>query len=86
MATLEDVLATIDANQTAALDRLFEFVRIPSVSAQAQHFPDCERAADWLVAELAGLGFEARKEPTDGRPMAMGAAKAKTRDAPHVLF
>jgi acetylornithine deacetylase/succinyl-diaminopimelate desuccinylase-like protein len=86
MATLEDVLATIDANGQAAIDRLFELVRIPSVSAQPQHFPDCDRAADWLVAQLLELGFEARKEPTDGRPMAMGAAKAKTRDAPHVLF
>jgi len=86
MATLEDVLATIDANGQAALDRLFELVRIPSISAQAQHFPDCERAADWLVAQLAEIGFESRKEPTEGRPMAMGVAKAKTRDAPHVLF
>ena len=86
MATLEDVLATIDANGQAALDRLFELVRIPSVSAQPLHFPDCDRAADWLVAQLVELGFEARKEPTDGRPMVMGAAKAKTRDAPHVLF
>jgi acetylornithine deacetylase/succinyl-diaminopimelate desuccinylase-like protein len=86
MATLEDVLATIDANAQGALERLFELVRIPSVSAQPEHFPDCDRAADWLVALLADLGFEARKEPTEGRPMVMGAAKAKTRDAPHVLF
>ncbi len=86
MATLEDVLATIDANSQAAIDRLFELVRIPSISAQSDHYPDCDRAADWLVAQLAELGFEARKEPTDGRPMAMGVAKAKTRDAPHVLF
>jgi acetylornithine deacetylase/succinyl-diaminopimelate desuccinylase-like protein len=86
MATLEDVLATIDADAQGALDRLFEFLRIPSVSAQSEHFPDCERAADWLTAQLAELGFEARKEPTEGRPMVVGAAKAKTRDAPHVLF
>ncbi len=86
MATLEDVLATIDANAQGALDRLFALLRIPSVSAQAQHNDDCERAADWLAAELAALGFEARKEPTEGRPMVVGTAKAKTRDAPHVLF
>jgi acetylornithine deacetylase/succinyl-diaminopimelate desuccinylase-like protein len=86
MATLEDVLATIDANAQGALDRLFALVRIPSSSAQPEHFPDCDRAADWLVSELADLGFEAKKEPTEGRPMVMGTAKAKTRDAPHVLF
>ena len=86
MATLEDVLAAIDAQAQAALDRLVELVRIPSVSAQPQHFPDCDRAAQWLAAQLTELGFEARVEPTEGRPMVMGAAKAKTRDAPHVLF
>ena len=86
MATLEDVLASIDAQAQAALERLLELVRIPSVSAQSQHYPDCDRAAGWLAAQLGELGFEARVEPTEGRPMVMGHAKAKTRDAPHVLF
>jgi acetylornithine deacetylase/succinyl-diaminopimelate desuccinylase-like protein len=86
MATLEDVLATIDANSQAALDRLFQLVRIPSVSAQPVHYPDCARAADWLTAQLAELGFDAKTLPTAGRPMVLGAARAKTRDAPHVLF
>jgi acetylornithine deacetylase/succinyl-diaminopimelate desuccinylase-like protein len=86
MATLEDVLSTIDANQSAALDRLFSLLAIPSISAIPAHFPDCERAADWLTQELRDLGFEASREDTPGRPMVVGSAKAKTRDAPHVLF
>ena len=86
MSSLDNVLATIDANEAGALQRLFELVAIPSISAIPAHFPDCERAADWLVAELKSLGFEAAKEATAGRPMVVGAAKAKTRDAPHVLF
>jgi acetylornithine deacetylase/succinyl-diaminopimelate desuccinylase-like protein len=86
MATLEDVLATIDANQEDALARLFALLAIPSVSAVPAHFPDCERAADWLTRELAALGFDAARRDTPGRPMVVGTAKAKTRDAPHVLF
>jgi acetylornithine deacetylase/succinyl-diaminopimelate desuccinylase-like protein len=86
MATLEKVLSTLDADEGAALDRLFQLVAIPSISAIPAHFPDCERAADWLVAELQAVGFEASKAPTPGRPMVVGSAKAKTRDAPHVLF
>ena len=86
MATLEDVLSTIDANQGSALERLFSLIEIPSISAIPAHYPDCERAADWLVRELAALGFEAVKVATPGRPMVLGSAKAKTRDAPHVLF
>jgi acetylornithine deacetylase/succinyl-diaminopimelate desuccinylase-like protein len=86
MATIEDILSAINANQGAALDRLFAFLSIPSISAVPAHFPDCERAADWLVAELRDLGFEAVKHPTEGRPMVVGHVKANRRDAPHVLF
>jgi acetylornithine deacetylase/succinyl-diaminopimelate desuccinylase-like protein len=86
MSTLDDVLAKIDANQTEALARLFELLAIPSVSADPAYFQDCDSAADWLVRELSGLGFETSKRPTKGRPMVFGRAKAKNRDAPHVLF
>jgi acetylornithine deacetylase/succinyl-diaminopimelate desuccinylase-like protein len=86
MSTLDDVLAKIDANQTDALGRLFDFLAIPSISADPAHFQDCESAADWLVRELAGLGVDASKRATNGRPMVVAHAKAKQRDAPHVLF
>jgi acetylornithine deacetylase/succinyl-diaminopimelate desuccinylase-like protein len=86
MSMLDDVLSTIDANQTDALARLFELLAIPSISAAPEHFSDCDRAADWLVRELQAVGFEASKHETEGRPMVVGAAKAKSRDAPSVLF
>jgi acetylornithine deacetylase/succinyl-diaminopimelate desuccinylase-like protein len=86
MPTLDDTLARIDANQSDALDRLFAFLAIPSVSAVPAHFADCDRAAVWLVDELLALGFEAGKRETKGRPMVVAHAKAKRRDAPHVLF
>jgi acetylornithine deacetylase/succinyl-diaminopimelate desuccinylase-like protein len=86
MATTDDILSAIDDDQVAALERLFRFLEIPSISAVPAHFPDCERAADWLTAELGELGFEAAKHPTEGRPMVVGHAKASRRDAPHVLF
>ena len=86
MATIDDILSAIDAGQKAALDRLFAFLSIPSISAVPAHFPDCERAADWLVAELGDLGFEAAKRPTSGRPMVVGRIKAARREAPNVLF
>jgi len=86
MATIDDVLAAVDAGQGAALERLFALLSIPSISAVPAHFPDCERAADWLAAELAGLGFEASKRSTAGRPMVVGHINASRREAPHVLF
>ena len=86
MATIDDVLSAIDSGQKAALDRLFAFLSIPSISAVPAHFPDCERAADWLVTELGDLGFEASKRPTAGRPMVVGHIAAARREAPNVLF
>jgi len=86
LAQLDDVLSTIDANQGAAVERLMELLRIPSVSAQPDHFADCERAAVWLTQDLAAIGFAAEKKPTPGRPMVVATAKARTRNAPHVLF
>ena len=86
MATTDNILAAIDADQGPALERLFALLSIPSISAVPAHFPDCERAADWLVGELGGLGFEAAKHPTEGRPMVVGHVNANRREAPHVLF
>jgi acetylornithine deacetylase/succinyl-diaminopimelate desuccinylase-like protein len=86
MATIDDILSAVDSGQKAALDRLFAFLSIPSISAVPAHFPDCERAADWLVTELSDLGFEAAKRPTTGRPMVVGHIKAARREAPNVLF
>jgi acetylornithine deacetylase/succinyl-diaminopimelate desuccinylase-like protein len=86
MATIDDILSAIDSGQNSALDRLFAFLSIPSISAVPAHFPDCDRAADWLVKELGDLGFEAAKRPTAGRPAVVGQIKAARREAPHVLF
>ena len=86
MTMLDEALSAIDADTGPALDRLFDFLKIPSVSAAPDHYADCERAADWLVAELTAIGFEAAKRPTAGRPMVVGHIKAARRDSPHVLF
>jgi acetylornithine deacetylase/succinyl-diaminopimelate desuccinylase-like protein len=86
MPTIDDVLIKIDANQSAAIDRLFSFLAIPSVSTDPNRAADCLRAANWLVDELKGLGFEISTRETAGKPMVVGHAKGARRDAPHVLF
>ena len=82
-ATLDAVLDRIDAERHRALDRLTELLRIPSISTDPAHASDCETAADWLVAELRHLGFDAAKRPTRGRPMVVAHAGEGER---HVLF
>ena len=58
-APLTDVLARIDATRADAHARLFEFLRIPSVSAQPAHAADCRRAAEWAASHLRASGFTA---------------------------
>lgn len=86
MAALEAVLAKIDANQEAALGRLFKFIEIKSISTDPAYAGDCVTAAQWLVDELKSLGFEASLRPTQGHPMIVAQGKGQRPDSPHVLF
>ncbi|SIP96236.1 Acetylornithine deacetylase/Succinyl-diaminopimelate desuccinylase [Paracoccus thiocyanatus] len=66
---LGEVLATLDEGLPDALDRLMEFLRIPSVSTDPAYAAEVRRAADWLCAELVSLGFQASVRDTPGHPM-----------------
>ncbi|WP_136685557.1 M20/M25/M40 family metallo-hydrolase [Falsirhodobacter xinxiangensis] len=81
--SLSAVLDKIDTSLPEATDRLLDLLRIPSISTDPAFKGDCDRAADWLVAELASLGFEAAKRPTPGHPMVVAHAGTT---GPHVLF
>ncbi len=86
MAALDTVLAKIDANLDSALGRLFQLVEIPSISTDPAYAGACAKAAEWLAAELRGIGCEASVRPTAGHPMIVGHVKAERPDVPHVLF
>ncbi|MHA6344048.1 M20/M25/M40 family metallo-hydrolase [Roseivivax sp. CAU 1761] len=81
--TLDAVLSRIDADLPAATDRLLDLLRIPSISTDPAYRGDCDRAADWLVADLASFGVAAEKRPTPGHPMVVGQVPG---DGPHLLF
>jgi acetylornithine deacetylase/succinyl-diaminopimelate desuccinylase-like protein len=81
--TLAPVLARIDADLPQALDRLLELLRIPSISTDPAFKGDCDTAADWLVADLQSIGFEASKRPTPGHPMVVAHTGG---DGPRILF
>ena len=86
MTTIDTVLERLDANRDAALARLFALLTVPSISTDSAFASDCDRAAQWLAAELGDIGFDASVRPTAGRPMVVAHAKAARRDTPHVLF
>jgi acetylornithine deacetylase/succinyl-diaminopimelate desuccinylase-like protein len=87
LGTLEAVLAEADRQLPVSIDRLFDLLRIPSVSAQPDHAADCVRAADWCRDTLRGLGFSAETRPTDGHPVVLAHLPAPPgHTGPHMLF
>jgi acetylornithine deacetylase/succinyl-diaminopimelate desuccinylase-like protein len=84
-ASLNAVLKQIDTDLDASLARLFDFLRIPSISTDSRWKADCAKAADWLKADLASLGFTASVRPTPGHPVVMGRSEGP-KGKPHVLF
>ena len=83
--TLAKILHTIDGDLDASLGRLCDLLAIPSISTDPAHKADCRRAADWLAADLAGLGFAATVRDTPGHPMVV-AHSTMDGDGPHLLF
>jgi acetylornithine deacetylase/succinyl-diaminopimelate desuccinylase-like protein len=84
---LPGVLLRIEQNQDAALKRLFELLRIDSVSTDPAYKASCNKAAQWCAETLRELGFAAIVHETPGHPMVV-AHDGSSPDAksPHVLF
>lgn len=61
MSDLQNVLNHLDDDRENALDRLFDFLRIESISTDPAYADACVDAADWLVKDLQSIGFEASR-------------------------
>lgn len=86
MSNLTPVLSCADAGLDASIKRLFDLLKIPSISTDPAYAQDCRRAGQWLTDELAGLGFEAELRDTPGHPMVVAHHAGPSADAPHILF
>jgi acetylornithine deacetylase/succinyl-diaminopimelate desuccinylase-like protein len=70
----------------AWLEELFEFLRIPSVSADPAHADDVRRAGEWVCEFVRRAGGEAELVPTQAQPLAVGEIPASNDGgAPTVL-
>src|ERR1700757_5018692 len=67
-SAMQKILETVDAQLETSLERLFAFLRIPSISAQPAHKPDCLRPASWVITLLTDMVFPARLSETTGLP------------------
>ncbi len=60
-------------NQASFLEELFDFIRIPSVSALPEHADDVQHAAEWVAERLNSIGIEnVQVLPTGGHPVVYG--------------
>src|SRR5512143_488517 len=85
---LDLALNALAAERAAALGRLQQLLRIPSVSADPARKPDIRAAAHWLVSQLADLGLDAQVLETRGNPLAFATTPSDraVHPAPRVLF
>ena len=86
MSAVSPVLNRLDANLDQSLDRLFELMRIRSISTDPAFADECRKAAEWLVADLKTIGFDASLRDTPGHPMVVAHHAGPSETAPHVLF
>jgi acetylornithine deacetylase/succinyl-diaminopimelate desuccinylase-like protein len=74
-------------NRDRFLQELVEFLRIPSVSAQAEHAADMQRAAEWLAEHLQSLGLaNVQISPTPGHPVVTGEWMEAGDERPTLLI
>ena len=82
--TNSDLNEFFDANDSRIQEELFEFLRIPSVSAKSENDKDVARAAEWLSKSLEKAGLKATIHKTPGHPVVIGEWRG-AEGAPTVL-
>ena len=73
------------ANLDRFLAELFDFLRIPSISAKSEHNGDTRHAAGWLRDRMQDIGLEAEILETPRHPVVLGEWRGAGDDAPTVL-
>lgn len=85
--SLDGALARIDAGLDQSLGRLFDLIRLKSISADPAFKAEVRKAGEWCVAELASLGFDASLRDTPGHPIVVAHWNGPVANADrHVLF
>ena len=77
----------LDNHQSRFIEDLADFIAIPSVSAQDEHFDDVVRACEWVVNRLIKAGItNARLMQTETHPVVYGDWMGAGADKPTILI
>ena len=85
-ALATDLDAWLSEHDARIHEELYDFLRIPSVSARSEHTGDVKKAAEWVAASLKKAGLEAEIFPTAGHPVVVGEWRNAPKGAPTVLI
>lgn len=69
MNAIDQVLGFLAQEQGKAEERLFEFLRIPSVSADSRHAQDVRQAAQWVLDFCRNSGLSGELVEGNGHPL-----------------
>ncbi|MFI4917564.1 MAG: M20/M25/M40 family metallo-hydrolase [Phycisphaerales bacterium JB060] len=89
---IDKVLQNLDQTEPQAIERLCDWLRIASISADPAYKAQCQEAAQWAADRLAEAGLTARVLPTGtrdepGHPCVLAKTpNADSSTGPHVLF
>ena len=83
---MSDVQGFIDENLGRFRSELYDFLRIPSISAKSEHDDDTRAAAEWFREKLTSAGLDAEIIETPGHPIVVGEWRGAGPDAPTVLI
>lgn len=82
---MQEIKNYVQENKQKFIDELVEWLRIPSISADAAYKDDVNRAADWLMDKMGSLNLDrVEKYPTPGHPIVYGE-KIVDPKAPTIL-
>lgn len=79
------VLESLAKGQDKYVERLTEFLKMPSISTLPAHAGDIRKAANWLLHQAELLGFKGSLYETKGHPV-MYAELCPHKDAPTILI
>ena len=82
---IDKVISHVERNLDSYTDRLFDLLRIPSISTDPQHAADMERAAKWLHQVFAACGITSEIVTTTGHPCVLADTGPAAKQAPTVL-
>jgi len=82
---IEQVIAHIDSEQKNSVDRLLDFLRIPSISTDPERKSDVDRCAQWVLDFFKGCGIEAALVETPGHPAVIADSGPAEGGGPTIL-